>query len=128
MAGAKLLLAIAAGGALGAVARHEVSRYALRWLGPNFPWGTLTVNFLGSFFMGGLIVWLAGREPHTPALRAFLSVGLLGAFTTFSTFALDVVTLFERKAHAAAAGYLVASIVLSIFGLVVGLIAGRNLL
>lgn len=90
-------IAVAAGGAIGAMARHGVSRLSLHWLGPNFPWGTLTANVAGSFAMGLIIVWLSTREPASPALRAFLTVGLLGAFTTFSTFSLDVVALYRDR-------------------------------
>lgn len=121
-------LAVACGGAVGAMARHGVSTLAFRLLGPNFPWGTLTVNVIGSAVMGFLIVWLAHRGSNPPALRAFLAVGMLGAFTTFSTFALDVVTLYREKAITMAAAYLGASIILSVGGLFAGLMAGRMLL
>ncbi|MEM9494395.1 MAG: fluoride efflux transporter CrcB [Pseudomonadota bacterium] len=121
MSGVGLWVAIGAGGAVGALARHSVSRAALHLLGPNFPWGTLAVNLLGSFFMGLIIVWLSRHEPQSAALRGFLTVGLLGAFTTFSTFALDAVVLIERKAHLAAAGYVGASVLFSILGLALGL-------
>ena len=109
-------LAVAAGGAIGAMARHAVSRSAMHLLGPNFPWGTLTVNIAGSFAMGLIIVWLSQREPASPALRAFLTVGLLGAFTTFSTFSLDVVTLYKDRTMMIAASYLIASFILSVGG------------
>lgn len=118
-------LAIGAGGAVGAMARHGVSRAALHYLGPNFPWGTLTVNAVGSFAMGAFIVWLARHEPQTSALRAFLTVGLLGAFTTFSTFALDAVTLAKDRTLTIAGVYVAASVVLSIGGLVAGMVAMR---
>lgn len=118
-------LAVAAGGALGAMMRHAVNGAALRFFGPSFPWGTAIANVAGSFAMGLLIAWLAGREPHPAALRAFLAVGLLGAFTTFSTFALDVVTLYREKAIAGAAIYLAGSVILSVCGLMAGLLAGR---
>jgi CrcB protein len=117
--------AIAGGGAIGAMLRHGVSVASLRLLGPNFPWGTLTVNIVGCFAMGAIIVWLAAREPNPNALRAFLTVGLLGAFTTFSAFALDAVTLYREKAIVAAAGYLAASVVLSVGGLLAGMAAAR---
>lgn len=120
-------IAVAGGGALGAMARHGVSLASLRLLGPGFPWGTLTANVLGSFLMGLLVVWLAAREPNPSVLRAFLAVGVLGAFTTFSTFALETVTLYREKAFTLAAVYLGASVVLSIGGLVAGLILGRAL-
>ena len=122
---ASIWLAIGAGGALGAMARHGVSRVALHLLGPNFPWGTLTVNAVGSFAMGALIVWLARHEPQTTAIRAFLTVGLLGAFTTFSTFALDAMTLAKDRTLTIAGLYVAASVVLSIGGLIVGMIAMR---
>ena len=117
----KLIFAIAAGGAVGAVARHLVNVQAVALLGFGFPWGTLTVNIVGSFLMGVLVetsalVWSPGS-----ALRAMLSVGMLGAFTTFSTFSLDTIVLYERGQMALAAGYIVASVVLSIGGLFAGL-------
>lgn len=122
---ASIWLAIGAGGAVGAMARHGVSRAAMHLMGPNFPWGTLTVNAVGSFLMGALIVWLARHEPQSNALRAFLTVGLLGAFTTFSTFALDAVTLAKDRTLTVAGVYVAASVALSIGGLVAGLAAMR---
>ncbi len=120
-----LWLAIATGGGIGAMARHGINMLAMRVFGPGFPWGTMVVNILGSFAMGVLIAWLVVREPHGQAFRAFWAIGVLGAFTTFSTFSLDFVTLFERKAIAAAGGYLFGSVVFSIAALVAGLWLGR---
>lgn len=120
--------AIGAGGAFGAMARHSVSRVSLYFLGPNFPWGTLIANVGGSFAMGCFIIWLSRHEPQSAALRAFLTVGLLGAFTTFSTFSLDVVTLYRDKTVMIAGAYLLASIILSVAGLLAGLVLGRHLL
>ena len=120
-------VAVAAGGAIGAMARHGVSKVSLHLLGPNFPWGTLSANIVGSFAMGLVIIWLAAREPHSPAMRAFLTVGLLGAFTTFSTFSLDVVTLYRDRTIYDAGAYLLASVVLSVAGLGLGLIVGRQI-
>ena len=77
--------------------------------------------------MGVLIGWLAMREPHSQALRSFLAVGVLGAFTTFSTFSLDTIVLIERKAYVAAGGYVTASLVLSLAGLFAGLSLMRAL-
>lgn len=119
-------LAIAAGGAIGATARHGVSRAALHFLGPNFPWGTLAANVVGSCAMGFVIVWLSKTEPESAVLRAFLTVGVLGAFTTFSTFSLDVVTLYRDRTLTIAGAYLIASVVLSIIGLLAGLALGRH--
>lgn len=123
----QIWMAVAAGGAIGAMARHGVSRVSLHWLGPNFPWGTLSANILGSFAMGLIIVWLSSREPASPALRAFLTVGLLGAFTTFSTFSLDVVTLYRDRTVMIAAAYMGASVILAVAGLFFGLFVGRQI-
>lgn len=119
-------LAVGAGGALGAMARHGVSRLSLHYLGPNFPWGTLAANVIGSFAMGLLIAAFAAREPVSPSMRAFLTVGALGAFTTFSTFSLDVVTLYRDRTVMIAAAYLAASVVFSIAALLGGLLVGRQ--
>jgi CrcB protein len=124
----KLILAIAAGGALGAVGRHYVSASVMRLVGAGFPWGTLTVNILGSFLMGVLIELMAQRLNIGLEMRAFLTVGFLGAFTTFSTFSLDFATLFERGAGMAALGYAALSVVLAIAALFAGLAVMRFLL
>lgn len=122
------LFAIAAGGALGAVARHGVGVLAIRVFGHGFPVGTLAVNILGSGLMGVLIVLLALRWSPPEAVRLFLVVGLLGAFTTFSTFSLDLVALLERGAPARAWAYALASILLSVGALVTGMAMTRKLL
>jgi CrcB protein len=126
MSGLHLWLAVAGGGALGAMARHGVSLASLRLLGPKFPWGTLTVNALGSFAMGLFIAWLVAREPHSSTVRLFVATGVLGAFTTFSTFALDAVTLYRDRSLTIAAIYVAASVGLSICGLMFGMIVGRS--
>ncbi len=126
MTSANIWVAVAGGGAIGAAARFAVGQWSLRAFGPGFPWATLIVNVAGSFAMGLVIAWLAGKSQASEAVRAFLSVGLLGAFTTFSTFSLDVVALYERKNYLAAAGYLSSSVVLSILALFIGLWAGRS--
>ncbi len=120
-------IAVGLGGAIGALARFAVSRISMLMLGPNFPWGTLSVNIFGSFAMGLLITWFAAKEPSSPAMRAFLTVGILGAFTTFSTFSLDVVTLYRDRTIFDAGGYLLASVVFSISGLLLGLMLGRQI-
>ncbi len=121
----KLILAIAAGGAFGAVARHYVSFQVSMWFGRDFPWGTLAVNIAGSFILGALIevmalVWSPGQE-----IRALLTVGMLGAFTTFSTFSLDTVLLIERGDTATAMGYVASSLLLSVGALFLGLRLAR---
>ncbi len=116
-----LILAIAAGGALGAVARHLLAQQVMHLAGGGFPTGILVVNVLGSFLMGVLVEVSALVWQPAPALRAFLAVGLLGAFTTFSTFSLDVALLYERGQLGLAALYVTLSVVLSVGGLFFGL-------
>ena len=127
MQGPWIWLAIGAGGAIGAMARHGVGALALRWLGPNFPWGTLAVNLIGSALMGAFIAWLVAKEPHPSVVRAFIATGVLGGFTTFSTFALDAVTLYRDRTLTIAGAYVAASVVFSIAGLFAGLAAGKAL-
>lgn len=121
------LLVVAVGGALGSIARYLVSVAAGRLFGPDFPWGTLTVNVVGSFAMGVFVGLLALRLDGSTALRLFVAVGMLGGFTTFSSFSLDAVVLWERGAVFAAAGYVVASLVVSLGALAAGLALVRTL-
>ncbi|NWG70133.1 MAG: fluoride efflux transporter CrcB [Parvularculaceae bacterium] len=120
-------LAVAGGGAIGASLRHAVQIAATRAFGYSFPTGTLAVNVAGCFAMGLVVAWFAAREPNPGPLRAFLAVGVLGGFTTFSAFALDAVTLWRDKALAVAALYVCGSVVLSVGGLMAGLAVGRSL-
>ena len=122
-----LLLAVAAGGALGSVARYLVGIGAAKWLSPGFPWGTLIVNVLGSFLIGVLAEAFALKWDASQATRAFLIVGICGGFTTFSTFSLDFVVLADRNAMPAFL-YALASVGLSIGGLYAGLQLARTLL
>ena len=116
------------GGGLGAAARHVVNLGAARAFGVAFPWGTLGVNVAGSLAMGLLAAWLAARfQGADQTLRLFLATGVLGGFTTFSAFSLDVVVLWERGAQGAALAYAAASVVLSVAALVLGLALGRAL-
>jgi len=125
---AMLWIAIAAGGAIGATARYAVSRTAAHFLGTYFPWGTLTANVTGSFIMGIVVMWLSKHQPYDATVRAFLTIGVLGAFTTFSTFSLDVVMLYRDRSLMIAGGYLVASVLLSLGGLIAGLAFGRQII
>jgi len=112
-------LAVAAGGALGAVGRYIVISRTGALLGTEFPFGTLVVNIVGSFLLGVVVVVAA-----TGSTLAFLGVGILGGFTTFSTFALDVAYLAGRQAVRAAALYIAVSVVFSIAAFAVGLYLG----
>ncbi len=111
------IVAIAAGGALGALLRHSANIGAVKLLGHGFPYGTLAVNVAGSFAMGLCIAVFAHYWQPPEAMRVFLITGLLGAFTTFSTFSLDFANLWERGAYLYSALYLGGSVILSIAGL-----------
>ena len=117
----KLLLAVAAGGALGAVGRYLVVVQVGHWLGTGFPYGTIVVNVIGSFLLGVLIELTALVWSPSLELRGFLVLGILGAFTTFSTFSMDTILLSERGLPLQAAAYVGASVVLSILGLFAGM-------
>jgi fluoride exporter len=117
----KTLLVVAAGGALGASARYLVGIGSGRLLGYGFPYGTLIVNVVGCLIMGLLIEAMALRWNVSNDLRSFLTVGILGGFTTFSAFSADFALLLERKQHLAAALYLGGSVGLSIAAFFIGL-------
>ena len=119
------LLQVALGGALGAVLRFLAGIVAVRAFGTGFPWGTLFVNVLGSFAIGVLAVVLIDRGGQS--WSPLLMTGLLGGFTTFSTFSLDAAGLVGRGEAALAAGYVAASLALSLGGVAAGLWAGRLL-
>ena len=120
-----MALAIALGGAVGALSRHYMAAAVSRAFGLGFPYGTLTVNVVGCFLMGLLVEAMALRFSITPEARGFLAVGLLGGFTTFSAFSLEVALLYERGQPLLAALYVVASVVLSVAALFGGLAVGR---
>jgi CrcB protein len=115
------ILLVAVGGAFGSVCRYLVGVGAGRLLGPDFPFGTMIVNIGGSFIMGVFIELLALRFNGSEELRLFVAVGILGGFTTLSSFSLDTIVLFERGAVVATAVYVAGSIVLSLAALVAGL-------
>jgi CrcB protein len=115
------ILAVAAGGSLGSVARYLVSIGFGRLLGPKFPWGTLFINITGSLLIGLFAGLFATRWNLPPAVRIFLTVGICGGYTTFSTFSLDFFYLFERGELAAASAYMIGSVVLSVSALIAGI-------
>lgn len=118
----------ALGGAIGAAGRFAVGQQALRLMGPNFPWGTLTVNVIGSLLMGLLTGALAQKFNLSYEMRVFLTTGILGGFTTFSAFSLDVAVLAERKAYLLAGGYVAVSVLVSVAALFAGLWIARVVL
>ena len=121
------LVLVMAGGAVGAGLRHLTSMGIARLFGMNFPWGTLAVNVLGGFVMGVFIEMLARRWGGSPELRLFVATGILGGYTTFSAFSLDVAVLYERGELAYAVAYVAASLILSVGGLFLGLWLARSI-
>jgi CrcB protein len=123
------VLLVFVGAGLGGVLRHGVNIGAARLLGTGFPWGTLTVNVVGSLVMGLAAGYFAFRDGlnWTQHARLFLTTGVLGGFTTFSTFSLDVAVLLERGETGSAAIYALASLVVSVLALFAGLWLVRTL-
>ncbi|HZD88663.1 MAG TPA: fluoride efflux transporter CrcB [Pseudolabrys sp.] len=115
------------GGGLGAALRHGVNLGAARLLGTGFPYGTLTVNVLGSLIMGLLTAWFAFEGGPSQHWRLFLTTGVLGGFTTFSTFSLDTAFLYERGQVGLAALYVAVSVGAGLIGLFGGLALVRSL-
>lgn len=118
---------VAAGGAVGAAARYLVNVTAGKWLGSEFPWGTFAANVAGCFVMGVLISLMAHRWNVSLEMRAFLTTGVLGGFTTFSAFSLDFAVLYERKAYLLAALYALGSVGLCLVAVFAGLLLVRHL-
>jgi fluoride exporter len=116
---------VALGGALGSVARYGCAALALRWFGPLFPWGTLFVNVVGSFAIGALAGLTApdGRPLVIGDTRAFLIIGVLGGFTTFSSFSLDTLSLARQGAWVAAGTNVLASVALCLLAVYAGYLA-----
>lgn len=122
------LLLVFAGGGLGSVARYLVGMATLRALGPGLPYGTLAVNVIGGFVMGclaGILAFKGGGDQER--WRVLIGVGVLGGFTTFSSFSLETALMIERKQYGVAAGYVAGSVVLAIGALFLGLLAARRI-
>ncbi|WP_279478498.1 fluoride efflux transporter CrcB [Aureimonas sp. SK2] len=118
---------VALGGALGSMARYGVAVAAARWLGLGFPYGTLFVNVTGSFAMGVLVEVLTRHLAATPELRVFLAVGVLGGYTTFSSFSLDAIALWEGGNQGVAVLYVGLSLVVGLLALAAGMALVRHL-
>lgn len=118
------LFLVMLGGAVGAGARYLVGRATLAWWGPGYPWGTLAVNVLGGFAMGTLAGTLSRFGNGGETWRLLLGVGVLGGFTTFSAFSLDVIVMMERGDWPMAFGY----ILISVLGALAALMAGLSLM
>ena len=120
---------VALGGAAGAVLRYQTGRALTGLLGPatvaSFPWATLVVNIVGSLAMGLLAGWLARHGAASETWRLLIGVGLLGGFTTFSAFSLEMMLLIERGQATTAFAYALISVLAGVTALYIGLIAMR---
>ncbi len=120
-------LIVFVGGGIGAALRHGVNLGSARLFGVTFPWHTAIENVSGSLVMGLLAGYFAFRaDPSSQSWRLFLTTGILGGYTTFSSFSLDAVLLYERGEMLQALLYVVGSVVLGILGLVAGLALVRH--
>jgi fluoride exporter len=123
-----MVLAVACGGALGAVGRYLISSYMQTLAGNSFPWGTLVVNVLGCAILGTLVTVFAHVWSPSQEMRAFLTVGMMGALTTFSAFSLEVVLMIERAQWVMAGGYVAASVILCVAAILLSMAGMRALL
>jgi len=121
------VIAIAIGGAFGSVLRYGLSTWVHTFVGRGFPYGTLAVNVLGCLVMGILFVLLVERMGESAVWRAGLLIGVLGGFTTFSTFSIETFNLIEQGAMAKAAGNMAASLILCVGATWLGVILARQL-
>lgn len=119
------LVAVACGGAIGALARYGVNGLIYPVLGHRFPLSTLVINVSGSILMGILYVLVVEKALLPAEMRNFLMVGFLGAFTTFSTFSLDALALWQNGHLLLAIGYILASVVLCLLGIALAIFLTR---
>ena len=124
----KVLLAVAIGGAIGAIARFQLSQSFIKSFSGDFIYNILVANIVGCFLMGVCYEFMNLKMNVGVEWRAFFMVGVLGAFTTFSSFALDVFILVERGSYLNASMYILSSVVFSIVGLFVGICIMRTII
>ncbi len=121
------LVMVAAGGAIGSVLRFMMSSWVYSIAGRGFPYGTLAVNVVGSLLMGLLTVVLIERMALAPEWRAAILIGVLGGFTTFSTFSIETLALIDAGAHLKAISNMVFSLLLCVGGCWLGVVVGRQI-
>ena len=120
-------LAISRGAIAGANLRYWMSRYAVRLLGPVFPYGTLAINVLGSFILGFFLVWTTERTIVDPRWRLLIAVGFCGGFTTFSSYAYETMTYFEQGQWGLLTANFVSNNLLAYAGILAGMALARVL-
>ena len=121
------ILAIACGGAVGAITRHLAAVGARRLFGEEFPWGTLLVNLFGCFLLGAIAEYVIARREMSPLFFRAVTIGFLGALTTFSTFGHDTFRQLEDGRHSLAFLNIAANMVLGLSAVWLGVLAGRAL-
>lgn len=122
------LLLAAFGGAIGSALRFSIGAMLLRFMGAGWPWGTYTVNILGSFGMGLMIGWFAHKGGSASSAQVFIATGILGGFTTFSAFSLETARMVETRAYSQAAVYAGSSVILGVLMVFAGLFIMRKAL
>lgn len=123
----KDVLWISIGGVVGANLRFLVSRMSMRYLSASLPWGTLIINVSGSFILGFFMAWTTERVMVDPRWRALIAVGFCGAYTTFSSYSFETFSLFEQGHYSLAVGNFAANNLLSLAGVVAGVILARSI-
>ncbi len=121
------IVVIMFGGAFGALARYMLTLKVAEKFGTNYPYGTLSINIIGSFAMGLLAILLVERFALDPLLKLGILVGFLGAFTTFSSFSIETLSLFEQGQQLKALGYILSSVIFSVFAVWMGVLLGKAL-
>ena len=119
------ILIIGLGGFIGAVLRYQVSGWAYQAMGTDFPYGTLVVNIAGSFVLGLFLTFAEGKFMVSPVMRSFIAIGILGAFTTFSTFSFETVQLMQSGSYISAVLNIVLSLALGIPAVMGGILIAK---
>jgi CrcB protein len=123
-----MLLYVALGSAIGGVSRYLIGGLVQRMLDTGFPAGTLLVNISGSFLLGAIVRYALDTPSLTPEIRAFLTIGFCGGYTTFSTFSYETMALLEDGEWARAGVYITASVILSLIATFLGLALARQVI